>query len=169
MLRDATPDDVAMLQYWDTQPHVIESGAADASRDWAQEIGRGSWHDILIAECGGRPIGVLEILDPARDEDRYWGDVEPGVRAIDIWIGEAGDLGNGHGTQMMQLAFERCFADVGVHTILIDPLVSNTRARRFYQRLGFREVGPRRFGHDDCVVYRLGREEWSLRGQRPPP
>ena len=44
-----------------------------------------------------------------------------------------------------------------VTAVLIDPLASNTRARAFYERLGFVAVGPRRFGTDDCVVYRLDR------------
>jgi hypothetical protein len=44
-----------------------------------------------------------------------------------------------------------------VTAILIDPLASNVRAHRFYERLGFRFVERRRFGDDDCVVYVLDR------------
>jgi aminoglycoside 6'-N-acetyltransferase len=113
---------------------------------------------MLIAEEGGRPIGFVQIIDPAREESHYWGDCEENLRAIDIWIGEAEDLGRGYGTQMMRLAIDRCFADAKVTAILIDPLASNLRARRFYERLGFVAVGPRRFGMDECVVYRLGRD-----------
>jgi aminoglycoside 6'-N-acetyltransferase len=109
---------------------------------------------------GGRPADRLHPdIDPAREETHYWGDCEENLRAIDLWIGEAGDLGKGYGTQMMRLAIERCFADPKVTAILIDPLESNVRARRFYERLGFVALGPRRFGTDDCVVYRLGSSE----------
>jgi ribosomal protein S18 acetylase RimI-like enzyme len=66
------------------------------------------------------------------------------LRAIDIWIGEAADLGRGYGTRMMRHALERCFADPAVKAVLIDPLASNTRARRFYERLGFRCIEPMR-------------------------
>jgi aminoglycoside 6'-N-acetyltransferase len=38
---------------------------------------------------------------------------------------------------MMELALERCFADERVNAVLIDPMASNTRARRFYEKLGF--------------------------------
>lgn len=79
---------------------------------------------------------------------------------IDIWIGEETDLGKGYGTKMMQLALIRCFADPAVTAILIDPLVSNTRVHRFYERLGFQIVDRRRFGDDDCLVYRLNRVDW---------
>jgi RimJ/RimL family protein N-acetyltransferase len=74
----------------------------------------------------GRPIGFVQIIDPAREESHYWGDCEPNLRAIDIWIGEADCLNKGYGTQMMRLAIERCFADPSVTAILIDPLASNT-------------------------------------------
>ena len=56
------------------------------------------------------------------------------------------------------MAIERCFADPAVAAILIDPLAANTRAHRFYERLGFRRVDRRVFaGVDDCLVYRLDR------------
>jgi aminoglycoside 6'-N-acetyltransferase len=98
--------------------------------------------------------------------------VPPGLRAIDIWIGEAADLGKGYGTQMMRLALQRCFADQQVHAILIDPLASNLRARQFYERLGFRFSEQRRFGSDDCAVYTLTRAQWreaSCRGDYKNP
>jgi aminoglycoside 6'-N-acetyltransferase len=34
-------------------------------------------------------IGFVQIIDPAREESHYWGDAPGGLRAIDIWIGEA--------------------------------------------------------------------------------
>ncbi len=43
---------------------------------------------------------------------------------------------------------------------MIDPLASNTRAHTFYERVGFQLVGPRTFGEDDCLVYRLDRYAW---------
>ena len=134
--------------------------AADPNDDWQweTELGRElDWREHLIAEVDGRPIGFIQIIDPAREETRYWGEVEENLRALDIWIGEADFLGKGYGTQMMRLAIERCFAAPEVTAILIDPLASNTRAHRFYERLGFRRVGRRTFGKDDCYVYRLER------------
>lgn len=97
----------------------------------------------------------MQIIDPARKESHYWGDVGPDLRALDIWIGEATELGKSYGTQRMRLAIDRCFAEPTVAAILVDPLASNTRAHRFYERLGFRLVEPRHFEADDCWVYRL--------------
>lgn len=157
-LRKATVADLALLQYWDTKPHVLEAGGEDDWYDWPVELAQDPpWRELLIAEVDGRAIGVMEIIDPAEEETHYWGDVGPGLRAIDIWIGEEADLGRGYGTQMMKLAFERCFDDPSVTAILIDPLVGNTRAIRFYQRLGFRPVERRTFHKEDCLVHRLER------------
>ncbi len=61
----------------------------------------------------------------------------------------------------MQLALARCFADPTVTAVLIDPLADNTRAHRFYERMGFRFVERRRFNDDDCFVYRLNRTGWQ--------
>jgi aminoglycoside 6'-N-acetyltransferase len=62
---------------------------------------------------------------------------------------------------MMTLAIERCFSEPSVRAILVDPLASNDRARRFYERVGFRFVENRSFGDDNCAVYRLERENWQ--------
>lgn len=160
-LRPAIPDDLALLRHWDQQPHVI---ASDPNDDWGweEELHRNpDWREQLIAELENHhPIGFIEIIDPAREEDHYWGEVPANLRAIDIWIGEESELGKGYGTQMMQLALNRCFADSAVTAVLVDPMVSNTRAHRFYEKLGFQQIECRRFGADDCFVYRLNRTDW---------
>lgn len=163
-LRAATLDDVPVLEQWDQQPHVIAASGSDDEGDWRDELSDvPDWYDCLIAEVNGRPVGVVQIIDPAREETHYWGDCGPNLRAIDIWIGDAEDLGQGYGRQMMARALDRCFSDPSVYAILIDPLMKNVRAQRFYRRLGFMEVGPRRFGADDCLVLRLERATWLQR------
>lgn len=165
-LRNTTPADLQLLRHWDKQPHVV---ACDPNDDWGweTELHRSpEWREQLIAELDGRPIGFMQIIDPALEDSHYWGDVPPNLRAIDIWIGEADCLGKGYGTHMMQLALERCFADPEVTAILIDPLASNTRAHRFYERIGFRFQERRQFGDDDCLVYRLERSDWNPDGMR---
>jgi Acetyltransferases, including N-acetylases of ribosomal proteins len=121
---------------------------------------------MLIAELDGRPIGFIQIIDPLLEESHYWGNVPANLRAIDIWIGMADDLSKGYGTVMMHQALERCFANTQVTAVLIDPLSSNTRGRKFYERMGYRFVEYRNFGEDHCAVYELTREEWE--GRRLP-
>ncbi len=160
-LRPATISDLKLLNHWDTQQHVIDSDPDD-DWDWENELKRDpEWREQLIAELDGEPIGFVQIIDPFHEETKYWGDVEEGKRALDIWIGEEKNLGKGYGTEMMQLAIERCFEDPNVTGILIDPLKTNTKAHRFYERLGFRFVEERMFYDRMCCVYELKRENWS--------
>jgi aminoglycoside 6'-N-acetyltransferase len=166
-LRPATLADLELLQHWDEQAHVI---ASDPNSDWGWEVELGrnpDWREQLIAELDGRPIGFIQIIDPEQEESHYWGDVPANLRAIDIWIGSEADLGKGYGTKMMALALVRCFDDPAVSAVLIDPLASNTRAHRFYERIGFRFLEPRRFGDDECFVYRLDRADYMQAPDRP--
>jgi aminoglycoside 6'-N-acetyltransferase len=168
ILRPATIADLALLRYWDRQPHVVAATGDDGEHEWEIELPRNvPWREFLIAEDEGRPIGMLQIIDPALEETHYWGETEPDLRAIDIWIGEEADLGRGYGTQMMRLVLDRCFAEPQVTAVLVDPLASNERAHRFYERLGFRPVGRRIFGADDCLVYRLERHDWAQARGKP--
>ena len=161
-LRPASLDDLPLLQRWDEAPHVVDSDPND-DWGWETELARDpDWREQLVAEAEGRPIGFVQIIDPAREDSHYWGDCGPGLRAIDIWIGEADALGQGFGTRMMDEALRRCFPSPEVTAVLIDPLASNTDAQRFYARLGFRFVETRRFGLDDCHVMRLERVEWQV-------
>lgn len=167
-LRRAEPGDVALLKYWDEKPHVIAATGNDCTAhdaddrfDWSFEIARDlPWRKFLIGEDEGRPVGVIQIIDPAEEETYYWGECEPDLKAIDIWIGEESDLGQGFGSQMMRLALKHCFSGPQVKAVLIDPMAWNVRAHRFYERHGFRFVERRMFGPDDCHVMRISRADW---------
>ncbi len=101
-LRKANINDLPILEYWDTLEHVIESDPND-DWNWEIELQRDpEWREQLIAEIGGKPIGFIQIIDPAEEETYYWGGIGPNKRAIDIWIGNAKDLGKGYGTEMMR-------------------------------------------------------------------
>ncbi|MDF1695880.1 MAG: GNAT family N-acetyltransferase [Saprospiraceae bacterium] len=152
-LRRATPNDLELLQYWDTKQHVIDCDP-DGDWNWEEELKKTPiWRSQYMAELEGRPIGFIQIIDPKEEESHYWGSIEKNLRAIDIWIGEESDLNKGYGTQMMQLAIEKCFEHPDVHKILIDPLLTNVKAHRFYERIGFQFVEERTFEGVKCKVY----------------
>ena len=159
-LRLAATSDVVTLERWDQAEHVRAVSGDDEPWDWRHELDV-PWQEVWMCEVNGRPIGVVVVLDAADEPSNYWGDgsgaVSPGTFAIDIWIGEREAIGRGYGTVMMKHAINRAFEIHGAHTILIDPLATNTRAIDFYRSLGFTDVGPRRFGRDDCLVLELPR------------
>lgn len=175
-LRPATLADVPTLQAWDLEPHVIACSSdqpglevAFDGIDWPVELAESSevsFYQIAeVAEDGvWRPIGVMQVIDPHLEPTHYWGEIEPNLRAIDIWIGPPAALNKGYGTQMMTQAIDAAFSDPKVTAIVIDPLNSNVRAHRFYGRLGFEAVGRRVFhDEDDCLIMRLERAAWKMR------
>lgn len=170
-LRPATLADAPLLGAWDREPHVIACSSDRPDLEiafdgiaWEQELAESSDVSFYrIAEVDGRPIGVMQVCDPHREPTHYWGEIEPNLRAMDIWIGPRDALNKGYGSRMMTLALDDAFADPAVTAVVIDPLASNADAHRFYQRLGFVPVGRRMFGEDDCLVHRLERADWTAR------
>ena len=157
-LRSMTIDDVAVLVRWDDDPDVAAAlgGRGADWYDWPAELVRDvPWRELLIAEEDGRPIGFLQLVDASAEESHYWGGIEPGTWALDIWIGSPGDRGRGLGAQAMKLALRRIFDEHGAAMVVIDPAVDNRRAIAFYERLGFASVGVREFGDDERSVMRL--------------
>ncbi|MEL6973257.1 MAG: GNAT family N-acetyltransferase [Bacteroidota bacterium] len=164
--RTAVPADLPTLKLWDEQAHVI---ASDPDSDWSWETELSYdpvWREQLMVELDERPLGFIQIIDPQEEESHYWGEVPPNLRAIDIWIGMAEDLGKGYGTVMMRKALDRCFADPKVTKVLIDPLATNVRAIRFYERLGFEFVEERDFQGVRCHVYQMRRERFNQHTKR---
>lgn len=169
VIRVATEADVPILEQWDRDPNVIACTTDDPDAlqafpgaVWREEIAMNSELTCYyIAEHGRRPIGGMQVIDPRLEPTHYWGEIEPNLRAIDIWIGDPSDRNKGLGAAMMSAVIDRCFSDLTVTAIVIDPLNSNTDAHRFYQRLGFKIIGRRMFGEDDCLVHRLERSDWE--------
>ena len=115
VLRPVTMDDVPLLDRWDLEPHVISASSDDPDAQkafgdiyWPNELAmQDEFYRYFIAELDGRPIGAMQIIDPHNETTHYWGEVEPNLRAVDIWIGDAADHGHGYGETMMRLAMQR--------------------------------------------------------------
>lgn len=150
-MRRATASDIPQLSQWDNDPAVVHASGEDDAWDWAEEISV-AWQEVWIAEVNGRPIGVLVLLDAHGEPSHYWGEIEPGTAAIDIWIGHEQDRGLGYGRKMMMWALNRAHTEWQAPRVVIDPLVDNTRAIDFYRVCGFTDVGERFFGRDHCWV-----------------
>ena len=153
-----TIDDVTLLVRWDGDADVAAAlgGRGAEWYDWSVELFRDvPWRELLIVEEDGRPIGFLQLIHASVEESHYWGDIESGAWAIDIWIGSPDDRGRGLGEEAMQMALGRVFDQHGAEMVVIDPAANNRRAIAFYAKLGFERVGVRVFGDDECLVMRL--------------
>jgi aminoglycoside 6'-N-acetyltransferase len=160
VLRPATQDDVPLLEAWDKDPDVHASSPND-DWDWAGQTLVSEGLANFIAELDGCPIGFIQLTDLAKDASHYWGEHQSGLMAIDIEIGEPDKRGKGFGRVMMDLALSLCFSDPTIQAVLIDPLITNTRAITFYQRLGFTLLENRWFDQDHCAVHQITRAEYE--------
>lgn len=111
----------------------------------------------LVIEVDGEVAGFLQIWEETDPEYRHAG--------IDLALGPRFH-GRGLGPTAIRLACRWLFAH-GHHRITIDPAAANSRARRAYEKVGFREVGRlRRYQWDpaggdwiDGVLYDLLEED----------
>lgn len=76
-----------------------------------------------------------------------------------VWLSGAGATGHGHGTEATRLAIAYALDDVGLHRVRLSVYDFNPRARRAYEKCGFRPEGRlrdalRRDGtwHDEIVM-----------------
>ena len=143
-LRRATAHDALTLEQWDTEPDVIAATTDDdvvdrafGGLDWREEILQSTDDSYyLLAELDGRPIGAMQIIDPHTESTHYWGDIEPNLRAVDIWIGAPDDRGKGYGAAVVQAALEHA-ARNGCTSA---SLRSGPKSVPLYERLGFQYV-----------------------------
>lgn len=155
--RDATADDLAEIdrlyrnEFRATFGHLYSDGnfAAFMARltpeAWAAEF-----HDpryaFRLAELDGRIIGYCKI-GPMDLPVEAAGD---GARELhQIYLGEAAK-GTGVANALMQWSYEKA-RTLGGDTLYLSVFTENHRARRFYERHGFVEVGPYEFMVGDHV------------------
>ncbi len=130
--------DLALLARWRAAPHVVEWwGVADGPEELAED-GVAKW----IVEFDGRPFAFAQDYDPHAWNGHHFAHLPPGSRGIDQFIGEMDMLGRGHGTAFVRRHVGRLFA-AGAPAVGTDPHPRNARARRAYEKAGFRAVdGP---------------------------
>ncbi|MGB3503171.1 MAG: GNAT family N-acetyltransferase [Mesorhizobium sp.] len=141
--RDVTETDLPMLRGWLEQPHM---------RQWWDdpdtEIAAIAGHmdsvsvEPLIAELDGRPIGYAQWYDPHLEDDHPYGDQPFGTLGIDLSIGEADMLGQGHGSALLRALADELIEE-GAPRLVIDPHPDNRRAIRAYEKAGFRHFDTR--------------------------
>lgn len=154
--REANINDLELLEYWGRKKHVIENAPGDWN--WEYELKRKPfWREQLIVEFDKAPIAFVQIIDPFHEETHYWGEIEENKRAIDIWIGEEENFNKGYGTKIMNLVIDRCFQQNEVTGIVIDPMVENVKAIRFYKKLGFEYIEDRILDGNKTKVFEFKR------------
>ena len=160
MLRPAGPQDFPFIRSLQARPELIALIAADEEAALHANLDD---PDILmfVWEEGGTVSGcafLAGLTSNSRNRE---------VRRIAV-----DQPGQGMGERFLTALMAHAFGTLDSHRLWLDVASDNTRARRFYDRLGFREEGHfreawlRRTGdYADLVIVAMLREEWVT---RPP-
>jgi aminoglycoside 6'-N-acetyltransferase len=92
---------------------------------------------MRIVSFEERPFAYAQDYDVRSWPQPHFVELPVGTRAIDAFIGETEMLGRGHGAHFLRLLAEHLMGE-GVPVVAIDPHVNNLRARRAYEKAGFR-------------------------------
>ncbi|MBF8289328.1 MAG: aminoglycoside 6'-N-acetyltransferase [Chloroflexi bacterium] len=104
--------------------------------DQAMDDIYGPWaHEPFAIEVDGKVAGYLQVAEELDPDYRH--------ASIDLFLGVAWQ-GRGLGPEAIRLICRHLFEERGHHRLTIDPAVSNERAIRAYERVGFRPVGVMR-------------------------
>ena len=138
--REMTADDLPMIERWLAAPHVREWGG-DPTEQYALVSGDldEPAMDQYIVSADGREFGYLQCYDLTAWNSGF-GAQPKGTRGVDLFIGEADMIEQGHGSAML-----RAFVDerlkTGAPRVVTDPDPGNLRALRAYENAGFARVG----------------------------
>ena len=149
---DAEPEYRRMVE-WRNRPHVRRWWDPDhppltiqtAVDEYRPDTRAGAVSTACIVELRGDPIGFMQFYrwssysDEARKvgipfDDNTWG--------IDVFIGEAEEVGRGIGTRMVDLLCRYLETELQVTSIVLTTELDNHAAIRCYEKAGFAK-GPK--------------------------
>ena len=135
------------------RPQDLEAFLAQFTPDaWAEERGDPAYA-FWLAEDGGEPVGFVKLGPSSLP-------VDPGGSAVELrqLYVLTSHLGAGVGADLMDWALAGARRR-GVDELYLTVYTDNHRARRFYARYGFEEVGPYMFmvgeHADEDIIMRL--------------
>jgi|ERR1700691_4450726 aminoglycoside 6'-N-acetyltransferase len=136
--RPAVAQDIPMLDAWQRTPEVARWWG-DPDREAALLRADLSEPRMVmeIVSFDGKPFAYVQNYDVHAWPQAHFDRLPPGSRAIDAFIGEPEMIGCGHGAAFLRALALRLRYE-GAPVVAIDPDVENLRARRAYEKAGFR-------------------------------
>ncbi|HET8599168.1 MAG TPA: GNAT family N-acetyltransferase [Segeticoccus sp.] len=152
-VRRLAPDDWEV--YREVRLRMLQDAPdAFASRyEQAVERTEADWREVLhacdhhLAERDGAPVGAAGLVLHGRE-----------ANLIGMWVSPP-FRGSGAGEVLVEAVCRRA-AELGHPRVLLDVVEGNDRARRFYERCGFRFTGRRQLvpGRQDAWEDQMARE-----------
>jgi RimJ/RimL family protein N-acetyltransferase len=145
-LRPVESSDLPTLRSWLNDPQIrsligetrpLSLAAAEEYVDKLQRDTTRVWF-MIVERSTGRLIGECGLLRMMPD----WRTTD-----LSIILGEPDVWGCGYGTEAITLLMDYAFGALNFHRIAIGVVGFNTRALRFYEKVGFRREGIQREGY----------------------
>ncbi len=140
-LRDATSDDLPLIERWLHADHVRSTwGEPEANIQLLQDSpAKGNWRAII--EVDGRAVGLILWQHPMRRELDEAGltDIPESVIDIDIMIGEQSHVGRGVGSAAIRLVAGAALSNPTVPFVMACARLDNLASRRAFAKAGFRD------------------------------
>jgi aminoglycoside 6'-N-acetyltransferase len=136
--RPAMREDLPLLRRWLHSPEVVRWWG-DPKEQYAllEEDLNEPRMVMRIVHFQEQPFAYAQNYDVHSWPQPHLAGLPAGTRAIDAFIGEPAMVSRGHGAQFLRLLAEQLIRD-GAPLVAIDPDVENVRARRAYEKAGFR-------------------------------
>ena len=153
--RPSTPADLLLILPAEAQgcaEGLIGQDTAEQHGEWMNDAD--VEHRIVLRD--GREAGYIVLRGLAGRDDS--------IEVKRICLTERG---TGLGTAIFAALLPWAFEERGAHRVWLDVYVENTRARRLYERAGFREEGRLResvrgpAGYRTLILMSILRDEWS--------
>jgi RimJ/RimL family protein N-acetyltransferase len=116
---------------------------------------------VIGEEKGGERLGFAIYVTGTFVGSVEFYDLEPPRSAVlGVLIGEKSLWGQGHGSLAIQLALEYLFTTEHFERVTLQTLEHNTRARRSFEKVGFRFTGVADAGKNRFAHYQISRSQW---------
>ena len=159
--RSVEKSDLPMLKDWLAQPHWRTWwGNADGALAEIEAAMGEDATEPMIAELSGKPIAYVQTYDPHLEADHPYQDQPFGTLGLDISIGDAAGLGQGHGRKIIAALATMLFEE-GVPRLIIDPDPSNIRAIKAYEKAGFVAFDTRTSEYGPALMMALDNPEFG--------
>ncbi|HYF91487.1 MAG TPA: GNAT family N-acetyltransferase [Symbiobacteriaceae bacterium] len=167
VLRRVVAADLPILHAWDVDPEIIglmgrKYAEMDIS-DWFRAVNSDrTCRTWAIETLDGRLIGELELAH------LNWRNSSSELR---ICIGDKDYWGHGYGTDAIRASLDAAFGAMGLESVYLRVFVTNIRAIRAYEKLGFRrravlEPSIRRQDPAAVLLMNLSRQRWHMKNSQ---
>ncbi|MET3692398.1 GNAT family N-acetyltransferase [Methylobacterium goesingense] len=135
LIRRVREDDLPLLACWRRQDHVCRWWGSPDVEPEAEKLREGRVA-MWIAADTERPLAFIQDYAVANWSPHHFDYLPNGSRGMDVYIGEEGALGRGHGARIVRQHVD-CLFSLSVPAVGIDPHPDNERARKSFARAGF--------------------------------